>query len=68
MVKSGCGCKKKEGKSRPKPKQQIQEVKVMTRDEVFVVMKGIKKPNGKLLIDNPFYIKKFKQIERKPDS
>ena len=51
-----------------KSKQQIQEVKVMTREEAFVVMKGIKKPNGKLLIDNPFYIKKFKQIERKPDS
>lgn len=65
MVKCGC---KKETKPKAKAKQQTQEIKVMTREEAFVVMKGIKKPNGKLLIDNPFYIKKFKQIERKPDS
>ena len=62
-----CGCKK-DTKQKTKVKEQTQEIKVMTREEAFVVMKGIKKPNGKLLIDNPFYIKKFKQIERKPDS
>jgi hypothetical protein len=62
-----CGCKK-ETKPKAKAKQQTQEIKVMTREEDFVVMKGNKKPNRKLLIDNPFYIKKFKQIERKPDS
>ena len=36
--------------------------------EIFVVNPGIKMANGKLLIDNPFHIKKIKQIETRPDT
>ena len=30
--------------------------------------KGLKMPNGKLLIDNPYYKKRPKIIERRPDT
>lgn len=30
--------------------------------------KGLKMPNGKLLIDNPYFQKRPKIIERKPES
>lgn len=30
--------------------------------------KGIKMPKGKLLIDNPYYQKRVKIIERRPDT
>ena len=49
-------------------KPQTQDINVMTREGQFKTVKGIKKPNGKLLIDNPFYQRRIKQIERKPDS
>jgi len=31
-------------------------------------VKGIKQPKGKLLIDNPFYQKHIKIIEKRPDT
>ena len=51
-----------------KSKRQIQEIFVVNPAGNIERTIGIKQPNGKLLIDNPFYIKKIKQIEKRPDT
>jgi hypothetical protein len=34
----------------------------------LIKVKGLKQPNGKLSIDNPYHKKRIKIIERRPDT
>jgi len=51
-----------------KSKKRIQEIFVVNPAGNIEKTIGIKMANGKLLIDNPFHIKKIKQIETRPDT
>ena len=51
-----------------KSKKRIQEIFVVNPAGNIEKTIGIKMANCKLLIDNPFHIKKIKQIETRPDT
>ena len=49
-------------------KKEIVELNIIDAYGNLTKVKGIKQPNQKLLIPNPYYQKRIKQIERKPDT
>ena len=51
-----------------KHKPQYENIHVLDLGGNVVPCKGEKKPGGKLLIDNPHYVKQVKRIERRPDT
>ncbi len=54
-----CKCDKQ------KPKKEIiVDMQIIDADGSVKKCKGIKKPNGKVLIDNPYYTKRKIKIER----
>ena len=64
--------KRKPAKAAPKRKvtacNKTRDIHVIGPDGSVQPCKGIRKGNGKLLIDDPYYTKRVIQIERKPDS
>ena len=58
--KTDCKCKAK--------KEVVVDLHIIDAGGNVKPCKGLKRPNGKLLIDNPHYVRRVKQIERKPDS
>jgi len=57
--------KKKEKPDKQKQKKEIiVEMHIIDAGGQVKPCKGIKKPNGKLLIDNPYYTKRKIKIER----
>lgn len=47
---------------------KTRDIHVIGPDGNVQPCKGIRKGNGKLLIDDPYYTRRIIQIERKPDS
>jgi len=59
---------KKVKKKKNAPCNKTRDIHVIGPDGNVQPCKGIKKGNGKLLIDDPHYTRRIIQIERKPDS
>ena len=55
-------------KSKKLRKDQVLEIHILDPAGNLQKCTGIKKPNGKLLIDNPYYVKQIKRIERRWDT
>jgi len=61
--------KQKKEQSKPKPKKEvIVDIHIIDAGGNVKPCKGFKRPNGKLLVDNPHYVKRKIKIEREPDT
>lgn len=49
-------------------KNQMLEIHILDPAGNVQKCMGMKKPGGKLLIDNPFYVKQVKRIEKRWDT
>jgi len=49
-------------------KKEIVKLHIIDAYGNMIKVKGIKQPKGKLLIDNPYYQKRVKSIELRPDT